>query len=99
MLFTVEIDEEWFDALDSLIETVLGKSKDHITAKNAATVEEAMEITILFQLRLQRTTEVITRHAQRNQRFPVLAHCPVIPLGIRCSRGFVRRPRALRKCG
>lgn len=45
MLFNVEIDEEWLDVLDSLIQTAIG---------NAATPEEAMETIILSQLRLQR---------------------------------------------
>jgi hypothetical protein len=46
MLFTVEIDEEWFDVLDSLIETTRYSSK--------ATPEEELEVIIFFQFKLQR---------------------------------------------
>lgn len=46
MLFTVEIDEEWFKVLDSLIAATLRGPK--------ATPEEALAIIIFFQFKLQR---------------------------------------------
>lgn len=46
MLFTVEIDEDWFDVLDSLIAATLCGPK--------ATPEEALAILIFFQFKLQR---------------------------------------------
>jgi hypothetical protein len=46
MRFTIEIDDEWLDVLNSLTDTVLSGS--------TATPEEAIEAAILFQLRLQR---------------------------------------------
>ena len=46
MLFIVEIDEDWFDVLDSLIQMTLHGPK--------ATPEEALTIIIFFQFKLQR---------------------------------------------
>jgi len=48
MLFTVEVDEEWFQALDSLTEAVLGAS--------TSTPEETLEKTIFSQIKRQRTS-------------------------------------------
>ena len=45
MLFTVEVDEEWLQALDSLTEAVLGAS--------TSTPEEALEKTIFTQIKRQ----------------------------------------------
>jgi hypothetical protein len=54
VLFTIEIDEDWFDALDSLIEMSIGNARADILAQDVATPEEAVEISILSQLKLQR---------------------------------------------
>ncbi len=54
MLFTVDIDEEWFDTLDSLIQMTLGSSKAGILRGSVATPEEALTVIIFFQFKLQR---------------------------------------------
>lgn len=54
MLFTLEIDGDWLDVLDNLIETSIGNARADISAMKAATPEEAIEVIILFQFRLQR---------------------------------------------
>jgi len=54
MLFTVEIDEEWLDALDNLIQMNLGSVKAGIIGGFGATPEEALEVIIFFQFKLQR---------------------------------------------
>jgi len=54
MLFTVEIDEEWLDALDNLIQMSLGSVKAGIIGGFGATPEEALEVIIFFQFKLQR---------------------------------------------
>ena len=54
MLFTVDIDEEWLDALDSLIQTTLGNAKAGIIGRSRISPEEVLTVSIFFQFRLQR---------------------------------------------
>ncbi len=54
MLFTVEIDEEWLDALDSLIQITLDSAKAGIIGRSLISPEEVLTVSIFFQFRLQR---------------------------------------------
>ncbi len=45
MLFVLEIDEDWIDVLDSVTNSILSNPD--------STVEEAMEVIVFFQIKLQ----------------------------------------------
>jgi len=70
MLFTVEIDEEWLDALDNLIQMSLGSVKNGIAAGFGATPEEILTVSIFFQLRLQRLKLLLNRQGKEVVMFP-----------------------------
>jgi hypothetical protein len=70
MLFTVEIDEEWLDALDNLIRMSLGSAKAGIIGGFGATPEEVLTISIFFQLRLQRLKLLLHRQDKEVVMFP-----------------------------
>ncbi len=70
MLFTVEIDEEWQDALDSLIQTTLGSAKSGIIGGSMLTPEEVLTVSIFFQFRLQRLRLALSRKENGIVRFP-----------------------------
>ena len=62
MLFIAEIDEDWFDVLDSLIQMTLHGPK--------ATPEEALTIIIFFQFKLQRLKVAPSRKDRKVVMFP-----------------------------
>ncbi len=70
MLFTVEIDEEWVDALDSLIQTTLGSAKSGIIGGSMLTPEDVLTVSIFFQFRLQRLKLLLCYKDKEVVRFP-----------------------------
>jgi hypothetical protein len=70
MLFTVEIDEEWLDALGNLIQTTLGNAKAGIIGGSVSSPEEVLTVSIFFQLRLQRIKTLLNRKNGRLVMFP-----------------------------
>lgn len=69
MLFIAEIDEEWFDVLDSLIQMTLGSSKGGILRGSVAMPEEALTVIIFFQFKLQRLMLLSSRKDKKVVRF------------------------------
>ena len=70
MLFTVEIDEEWRDVLDSLIQTTLDSAKAGIIGGSLAAPEDVLTVSIFFQLRLQRLKLLSSRKNGKVVMFP-----------------------------
>ena len=70
MLFTVDIDEEWIDALDSLIQTTLGSAKADIIGGSMLTPEDVLTVSIFFQFRLQRLKLLLHCKDKEVVRFP-----------------------------
>ena len=70
MLFTVEIDEEWLDVLDSLIRMTLGDAKTGLIRGSTAAPEDVLTVSIFFQFRLQRLRLALSRKENGIVRFP-----------------------------